>query len=120
MKLLTGNQIVEMLGKGEQAESIEENDLVVYHKFFNPAGAGTWLLTELSERDDGTLIGFGYVDLGFGGGSAEWGQFSLDELQSVDVGFGLGIERDKNFAPKNFRQAVMDNNMEHWKLNPKA
>ena len=117
MKLLTGNQIAEMLKKGRQ-ENVEEYEPMVFHKFFNPAGAQTWLLTELEEIDDGTLIGFGYVDLGIGNGSAEWGSFSLDELQSVDVGFGLGIERDKHFEAKKFEQACMDNNMEHIVLNP--
>ncbi len=61
-------------------------------KFFNPVGAATWLATELDEDND-TL--FGLADLGFG--SPELGSFSLIELASVRLPFGLGIERDLYF-----------------------
>jgi len=62
-------------------------------KFFNPLGAATWLATELAEDGD-TL--FGLADLGFG--CPELGTFSLAELASVRLPFGLGIERDIAFA----------------------
>lgn len=62
-------------------------------KFFNPVGAATWLATELYDDDD-TL--FGLADLGFG--CPELGTFSLSELASVHLPFGLGIERDLAFA----------------------
>ena len=62
-------------------------------KFFNPAGAGTWLATELGDDDD-TL--FGIADLGFG--CPEVGSFSLDELASLRLPFGLRIERDIAFS----------------------
>lgn len=61
-------------------------------KFFNPCGAATWLATELQEDDD-TL--FGLADLGFG--TPELGYFSLNEIASVRLPFGLGIERDLDF-----------------------
>lgn len=61
-------------------------------KFFNPLGAATWLATEL-DRDDDTL--FGLADLGFG--CPELGYFSLSELTSIHLPFGLGIERDLGF-----------------------
>ena len=35
---------------------------------------------------------FGLVDIGFG--DPEWGYISLNELEALDVGLGLGIERD--------------------------
>src|SRR5262245_6184983 len=61
-------------------------------KLFNPVGAATWLATELDEDND-TL--FGLADLGFG--CPEIGAFSLLELASVRLPFGLGIERDLYF-----------------------
>ncbi|QXT34391.1 DUF2958 domain-containing protein [Sphingomonas sanguinis] len=61
-------------------------------KLFNPLGAGTWLATELWEDGD-TL--FGLADLGFG--CPELGAFSLRELASLRLPYGLGIERDIGF-----------------------
>lgn len=62
-------------------------------KFFSPVGAATWLPTEL--YDDGDTL-FGLADLGFG--CPELGCFSLSELASVRLPFGLGIERDLAFV----------------------
>lgn len=62
-------------------------------KLFNPLGAATWLATELAEDDD-TL--FGLADLGFG--CPELGTFSLSEIASVRLPFGLAIERDIAFV----------------------
>lgn len=61
-------------------------------KFFNPIGAATWLATELN-RDGDTL--FGLADLGFG--CPELGFFSLSEIESVRLPFGMRIERDIGF-----------------------
>lgn len=68
-------------------------DFVPVAKFFSPVGAATWLVTELGEDGD-TL--FGLADLGFG--CPELGSFSLSELSSVRLPFGLSIERDLGFA----------------------
>ena len=61
-------------------------------KLFNPLGAATWVATELA--DDGDTL-FGLADLGFG--CPELGCFSLSEIASVRLPFGLGIERDEGF-----------------------
>lgn len=61
-------------------------------KFFSPLGAATWIATELYDDDD-TL--FGLADLGFG--CPEMGVFSLSEIASVRLPFGLFIERDTAF-----------------------
>lgn len=58
-------------------------------KLFSPVGAATWLASEL-DPDGDTL--FGLADLGFG--CPEMGSFSLSEITSVRLPFGLGIERD--------------------------
>ena len=70
-----------------------EPDFVPVAKLFSPVGAATWLATELGEDGD-TL--FGLADLGFG--CPELGSFSLSELASVRLPFGLGIERDLGFT----------------------
>lgn len=69
------------------------HDPVPVVKFFNPCGAATWLATEL-DADDDTL--FGLADLGFG--CPELGSFSLSEIASVRLPFGLRIERDLHFS----------------------
>ncbi|HEU4961967.1 MAG TPA: DUF2958 domain-containing protein [Sphingomonas sp.] len=69
-------------------------------KLFSPVGTATWLASELAEDDD-TL--FGLADLGFG--CPELGTFSLTEIASVRLPFGLGIERDIAFATP-FRLSV--------------
>ena len=72
-----------------------EPDFIPVVKFFSPVSAATWLATELAEDDD-TL--FGLADLGFG--TPELGSFSLAELASVRLPFGLGIERDIGFESR--------------------
>lgn len=63
-------------------------------KLFSPVGAATWIVTEM-DADGDTL--FGLADLGFG--CPELGSFSLAELSSVRLPFGLSIERDEHFEP---------------------
>jgi len=77
----------------------KEKDPMVYVKFFNAYGAGTWLATEFDGRDRF----FGAVTLGHGW---ELGYFSLRELESLDANVmgrtvrGLqAIERDSSFRP---------------------
>jgi hypothetical protein len=79
---------------GEAIEADENFDPKPVVKYFNPAGAATWLITELDE--DGRL--FGLCDLGFG--TPELGYVMLEELESIRGAFGLGIERDRWFKAK--------------------
>lgn len=60
-------------------------------KFFNPTGAGTWLVTEGEKQEDGDWLFFGYAHIN------EWeiGYFSLSELSNIKLPFGMKIERDK-------------------------
>ncbi len=69
-----------------------ENDPVVYVKFFDPCSNWTWYVLEYSPEE---RLFFGYV-VGF---DAEFGYFSLDELTSIKNRFGLGIERDLYWKP---------------------
>ncbi|TBB15003.1 DUF2958 domain-containing protein (plasmid) [Rhizobium ruizarguesonis] len=66
-------------------------DHVPVVKFFNPAGEGVWLATELDE--DGDTM-FGLADLGY----PELGSFSFRDIASLRLPWGMGIERDLLFA----------------------
>src|SRR6266478_9901622 len=72
-----------------------EKDPIIHFKFFTPWTGWTWFVTEGSQEDD-DFIFFGYVI----GLEAEWGYFSLRELESVRGPGGLTIERDLYFTPK--------------------
>jgi hypothetical protein len=61
-------------------------------KLFNPAGAGTWLITEI--RPDGDTL-FGLCDLDMG--CPELGYVALSEIAAVRLPGGLTIERDIAF-----------------------
>ena len=89
MILLTQELHDRLLVNGRQRDV----DHVPVVKFFNPVGAATWLATELDE--DGETL-FGLADLGFG--CPELGSFSVLEMASVRLPFGLGIERDLYFG----------------------
>lgn len=72
-----------------------ENPIVIA-KYFNPVGPGTWFATEYYPDE---RLFFGFVSI-FGDHNDEWGYFSLDELESIKLPFGLGIERDLHFTPQ--------------------
>jgi hypothetical protein len=86
MKLLTPALTLRLRANATQ----RGDDHMPVVKFFNPLGIGVWLATEL-DVDGGTL--FGLADLGF----PELGSFSLSELASLRLPFGMGIERDLLF-----------------------
>lgn len=93
MKLLT-EQIKSALPKLGATENISCDDKEFICKFFNPLGDWTWLVAEGEELEDGDWQFMGLVH----GFESEWGYFCLSELESVDVGFGLRIERDICFG----------------------
>ena len=85
--LLTPDQRERLLANGRQS-GLGHFPVV---KFFNPVGIGTWLATEL-DADNDTC--FGLADLGF----PELGSFSLEELATLELPFGMNIERDVFFT----------------------
>jgi len=87
MILLTDELRDRLLANGR----IHGADHVPVVKFFNPLGEGVWLASELDEDGD-TL--YGLADLG----EPEMGSFSLQEITSVGLPFGMGIERDILFS----------------------
>ncbi len=75
---------------------VGDADHVPVVKLFFPAGAHTWLITEMSPEQPDIL--FGLCDLGMG--FPELGYVSLSELEGVKTVFGLGIERDLHFTAR--------------------
>ena len=73
---------------GSQDGLMEDAEVVV--KYFNPCGAGTWLITEGEKQENGDWLMFGYCYLF----EWEWGYVMLSELESIRLPFGLGIERE--------------------------
>ena len=69
-------------GLGEEAE--------VLVKYFIPCGAGSRLITEGEQQEHGDWLLFGYMHIF----EWEWGYIMLSELESVQLPFGLKIERE--------------------------
>lgn len=88
MPLLTPDQREQLLANGRQIG----RDHVPVVKFFSPVGIGTWLATELDADGD---IMFGLTQLN---DAPELGFFSLEELATLELPFGMRIERDFFFT----------------------
>lgn len=91
MKLIT-KAIENKLLKHPLYSTDGKNEKDVLVKFFNPCGIGTWYVFEAEKNGDDWMF-FGLVDLH----EKELGYFTLSELESVKLPFGLSIERDKYF-----------------------
>ena len=79
----------------------QETDHLPVAKYFDPCGAATWIITELTPAEAEGVepdILFGLCDLGMG--CPELGYVSLSELRSVTGRLGLGIERDLYFKAR--------------------
>ena len=97
MKLLT-EQIKKALPELYTTEEIPCEDKTIVVRFFNPLGNQTWDIVEGTEDPvSSDWLFFGLCDLGMG--TPEWGYVSLSELESLDVGLGMGIERDICVGP---------------------
>lgn len=94
MKLLT-KEIEKKLQKYPlySQENEAENALIVC-KFFAPVGGFTWYVTEADKKENDYLF-FGLVINNYG--EKEYGYFTLKELESISLPFGLKIERDIYF-----------------------
>ncbi len=100
MKLLTKEQRELLLKNGREQQKVKgtkvEKDFWPVVKLFNPAGAATWLLTEIDAEDED--VAWALCDLGMG--FPEFGTVRISELQNFRGTFGLGIERDLHFKAK--------------------
>jgi len=91
MKLITKDIEKKLLA--HPVYSTDNNNIKdVLVKFFNPCGIGTWYVFEGEKHGDDWEF-FGLVDLY----EKELGYFTLSELQSIKLPFGMSIERDKYF-----------------------
>jgi hypothetical protein len=99
MKLLTQEILKRFQEVGSQEK---EKDPLIICKFFNPCGAGTWYATEFDPIEK---IFFGYVSI-FGDWNDEWGNFSLEELESLQLPMGMHIERDLYFKEKKSSEVI--------------
>ena len=100
MKLLTDAQRDQLIKNGREQADVKgtsaERDFRPVVKLFYPAGAATWLLTEIDPDEHD--IAWGLCDLGMG--FPEFGTVSLAELESFRGKAGLRIERDLYFTAK--------------------
>lgn len=81
----------------------KRKEAVAVVKLFLPQGAWTWCVMEANLETEelyGIVVG-GY-------GEAEYGYFSLQELESVRTKLGLGIERDTAFEPTQLKDIEDD------------
>ena len=88
MKLITKEIQERFKEVGDQSEN--QNPTFVA-KFFNPCGSQTWYASEYYPEQNTCM---GYVT---GMHVDEWGTFSITELESLNLPFGLKIERDIHF-----------------------
>ena len=103
MQLLTKAQKNKMIKNHQDQDGTKDFKAVV--KLFNPTGNGTWYLSEL---DPETNTAFGLCDLGH----PELGYVSLDELSTIKVSMGLGIERDRWFTPISLKEIEREKSFE--------
>ena len=82
-------------GQLEKNRELPAADRKVVVKYFTPDGAATWWISERDPHNPDLL--FGLCDLGMG--FPELGYVSLQELESIELPFGLKIERDMYFTP---------------------
>ena len=89
MKLLTKDIINKAKRQYNKGSDMEQN---VVAKFFNPSGRGTWYLMNMHDDED-YCWGICHIN--------EWeiGSFSIKELESIRLPWGLKIERDRMFSP---------------------
>jgi hypothetical protein len=92
MKLMTKELEKRFVEVGKQ----DVKDPVIIAKFFNPIGAGTWYAVSYDPKEK---LFFGYVSI-FGDWNDEWGYFSLEELESYNGLYRIGIERDLYWTEK--------------------
>lgn len=98
MQLLT-KEIRRKALRNHGREIDSKNPNFVAH-FFNPLGNQHWYLFSIDPKEEWRAYGLAFVH------ELEWGTFSIDELSSVQVGLGLGIERDIHWDDVNTFQEI--------------
>ena len=100
MRLLT-KEIEQRFAKTGDLSSASIDDITVICKWFNPCGSHTFYVYE--RLDDDVFMAFVTDgDPVF----AECGTISLSEIESIQLPFGLTIERDRSFTRKPLREVI--------------
>jgi len=100
MKLMTKELYNKMPHLGSTSNKVAK-DIPIICKFFDPCGSWTWYVAE-GQKEEDDFIFYGFVR----GMENEFGNFSLNELQSVKGRLGLGIERDLHFDKHMLSEAI--------------
>ena len=104
MKLLTKEVIAKLRKAPIGTYDGKGKDAPLAVKFFNPCGAGTWLITEGEEQPNGDWLLYGYCCIA----DWEWGYVTLSELENYRSPWGLGIERDR------YAKGTVEDNIPKW------
>lgn len=75
-----------------EVDLIPQEKMMLWVKLFSPVSNWTWYV---AAYDPESKIAFGYVE----GFENEWGDFSIEELETTPLPFWLRIERDLWFTP---------------------
>jgi hypothetical protein len=94
MKLVTKEIEKELAKYPLYSQEKKGNDARIVCKFFAPAGGFTWYVTE-AKKEENDYTFFGLVINNYG--EKEYGYFTLSQLESVKLPFGLKVERDLYF-----------------------
>lgn len=100
MELMTKEieEKLERTGLFPEIDDLFEAEVIV--KYFNPCGAGTWLVIGGERVEDDWEL-YGYATIGY---EWEWGSFMLNEMKSYRGPLLIGIERDLYCAGKCVRE----------------
>lgn len=96
---LIDNKTKEILSQYKPGTQSEKQKPLAIAKFFSPVGRGTWYVLEAEQINDDDWLFYGYVESPISPEFNEYGHFTLKELESVELPFGLKIERDIFFEP---------------------
>ena len=91
MKLMT-KQLEKKIPELYSTEKTENPNIIIH--YFNPMGRGDWYVLEGKKQENEDWLFYGYVKSPIDPQFDEYGDFTLKELESVTLPFGLGIERD--------------------------
>ncbi len=89
-----------------EVSKIPTHDMIVHVRFFCPWNTWVWMALE-ADLEEGIFYGFVI------GHFAEFGYFSLAELESVRGPMGLRIEREISFSPQPLWQAAPEHFSQH-------
>ena len=90
------------------SENIPLKEKMIYLHFF--IGGSDWYAAEYSQEDE---LFFGFVILNNDIKMAEWGYFSLKELDEVKISF-VEVDRDLHFEPAKAKSVSRISEAQRW------